>query len=303
MFARSLPWLGLSLWAAVLAAHADDATLKTLPSARQPDANARAALLSRRPVIGACDLKLVSAETNVGNAKNFNRYTFEGHCPGIKITPPDRQIAINKPDYNVRIQAEWYGKMKRASESVRVLNGDVLGSVPGAEAPFSTWATCDEDPFRKKGVACHGQGASGNEVVTVADLALVPLAQGQTNLDQVAASGDTAGTLLTWMSPTPNQIYTGGNVLYLAKHFGSPVAPGWVCCEIEKARIVNGSWENEPISVWADLASGHSKAYGDFTFKGPKRIRARMYQSNGNKGPWTDWLPYTVMELAAVGRR
>jgi hypothetical protein len=84
----------------------------------------------------------------------FDTYLLSGSCM-INVASEGKDPVIAK--VNVQITAEWAPKFKRASEIVKVVQTDKT-------LEFTTWATCDKDPFLvNAGAACKDQGMGGKD--------------------------------------------------------------------------------------------------------------------------------------------
>lgn len=250
----------------------------------------------------ACDLKLVAANVNLASAQGMDKYTFEGECQLPLATYEQAKAIANggsgkalTAKLKVRVQAEWFERMHRGSELVQVLSPDWIKKFPVMATPFSTWATCDKDPFVQKSASCKDQGVGGDKFAPYIDLNDVPLAKGKATPAQAQALSPVPVPDVAFVTPTEGQFFgIGQSVTYKANVLPDGTAQGWVCCDVQASSKVNGSWQDGPVVKWSDLQMGKTKTYADFNTKGYKRIRARVYKADGSVGKWSNWVNYTI---------
>lgn len=84
-----------------------------------------------------CSLDLYAAYAKNKTDKELDTYAFSGTCD-INVAPEGSKPVVQ--NVKVRIVSEWSPKMRRASELVTVIH-------PDKTVQFSTWATCNKDPF------------------------------------------------------------------------------------------------------------------------------------------------------------
>ena len=124
-----------------------------------------------------------------------------------------------------------------------------------------------------------------------------------------------------WQSPAQNQIFMPGSVVHFqtviplamvtekapAAGHGSheplqpktPVEP-WHCCEVQQGHFENGMWQDGSPQIWSDVQHpGHDRAWSDFSKKGEKHIRARMYKNTGERGSWSGFRVFSVIDNGA----
>lgn len=121
-----------------------------------------------------------------------------------------------------------------------------------------------------------------------------------------------------WERPNMNQIYTPGSMVHfnvsLPMNLVTEKAPNqgqqskdplpatkpsepWRCCEVQQGHFENGMWQDGNLQIWDDLHHpGHDRAWSSFTFKGEKHIRARMYKTTGDRGSWTPFRVFSVID-------
>lgn len=110
------------------------------------------------------------------------------------------------------------------------------------------------------------------------------------------------GPKVIFVSPSASQLYNpGSTVVYKASMVTeaapyNPNALPWKCCEVQGGNFDNGAWSEGGLQIWDDLISGHNKAWADFANKGKKRVRARAYKTNGERGSWSAYAEYTVLD-------
>lgn len=99
-------------------------------------------------------------------------YMFSGTC-NINVNPEGRTHQIQK--VAVQIESEWSPKLKRASEIVTVMHTD-------KKFKFTTWATCDKDPFiMGANATCKDQGMGGADFSLYVRRDSAPLAKSRVN--------------------------------------------------------------------------------------------------------------------------
>lgn len=104
-------------------------------------------------------------------------YMFSGWC-NINVAPEGQNPVMQKLE--VQVEAEWSPKMKRASERVKLVH-------PDKTVTFSTWATCDKDPFLLGAAAvCKDQGMGGQDFSMFIRREDAPLAESRVPADRVA---------------------------------------------------------------------------------------------------------------------
>lgn len=100
-----------------------------------------------------CNLGLYGAFAAPNDAE-MDTYAFSGTCD-INVAPRGQTPVVQK--VKVQITGEWSPKMKRASELVKVFHTDKT-------ITFSSWATCDKDPYLQGANAkCQNQGLGAND--------------------------------------------------------------------------------------------------------------------------------------------
>lgn len=108
----------------------------------------------------------------------MRRYRFTGTC--TINTAPARKLAKMKT-VEVLVDAEYFPRMKRASERVLVQDPDLGVSL-------STWATCPSDPFSGTGVVCTDKGMGANKFDKFINKDDAPFARQRATTAQVAAA-------------------------------------------------------------------------------------------------------------------
>lgn len=124
------------------------------------------------PATDCASLKLYAADTST-DPNHLQRYRFSGECR-INVAPQGKTPVLKTVP--VLINAEWFPRMKRASETLVVQDPDL-----GIE--LSTWATCPTDPFVERNVACHAQGIGESKFSAFLRSEDVPFARGRTSVD------------------------------------------------------------------------------------------------------------------------
>lgn len=142
----------------------------------------------------SCQLKLVAAKVDYSSTQGMDKYTFEGDCVlpvstyeqarALAQASPGKAVTLPSATLRVRVESEWFEKMHRASERVTIISSDWVKKFPALATPFSTWATCDQDPFINKMAACHSQGLGGDQYAPFVDLKDVPFGRGKTSKSQ-----------------------------------------------------------------------------------------------------------------------
>ncbi len=157
--ATVIPFLGL-----LLASNAHAVGLDTNGSS-----TAKAKPAPVAPATDCATLALYAADTSPDEG-HLQRYRFTGECR-INIAPAGKTPVLKTVP--VLINAEWFPKMKRASESVVIQDPDL-----GVE--LSTWATCPRDPFVERNVPCTSPGIGSNKFSAFLRSEDVPFARGRT---------------------------------------------------------------------------------------------------------------------------
>jgi len=107
----------------------------------------------------------------------LDSYMFSGWCD-VNVAPEDKDPVMQK--VNVQIESEWSPKMKRASERVKIVH-------PDKSFEFSTWATCDKDPFiMGANAACKDQGMGGPDFSLFIRREDAPLSKSRVDASRVA---------------------------------------------------------------------------------------------------------------------
>ena len=100
-----------------------------------------------------CALTTYAAFANAKDS-GADTYALSGTC-NIDVAPAGKPTVVQK--VKVQIFGEWMPKMKRASETVKIVH-------PDKNVSFSTWSTCTEDPFLEGSKAtCTDQGFGAND--------------------------------------------------------------------------------------------------------------------------------------------
>ncbi len=108
----------------------------------------------------------------------MDSYMFSGWCT-VNVAPESKDPVMQK--VNVQVAGEWFPKMKRASEAVKIFHTDKTFT-------FSTWATCDKDPFLMGSTAaCKDQGMGGQDFSLFIRKEDAPLGKSRVNPAAVAA--------------------------------------------------------------------------------------------------------------------
>lgn len=142
-----------------------------------------------------CSLGAYAAFANPADT-NADTYAFSGAC-NIDVAPAGKPTIEQR--VKVQIFGEWMPKMKRASETVKIVH-------PDKNVTFSTWSTCTEDPFREGSKAtCTDQGFGGNDFSLFLRKEDVPFAQRRATKYQL----DMASARIS----TRAQLYETGTVI------------------------------------------------------------------------------------------
>ncbi len=150
-------------------------------------------------------------------------YALSGKC-NINVAPANASPVMQ--DVRVQILAEWSPKMKRASETVKIVH-------PDKTVTFNTWATCTADPFLHGSPAtCSDQGMGANDFQMFLDKGDVPFARRRVSTSTLAQVTERTGTrarlyeqgkITTIEGPTTTAL-SGADVVVSTSFAGGPGA-------------------------------------------------------------------------------
>lgn len=150
-------------------------------------------------------------------------FMFSGFC-SVNVAPAGKPPALEV--LPVSVEGEWSPKLKRASEIVKFTRA-------GATTQFTTWATCDADPFLSGAPpACRAQGMGGANFTLNIRRDHAPLARGFVNPallpTYTAAAGSRSGMrsigVIKSIDVTPAAPRPGDTVTVHANFDGGPHA-------------------------------------------------------------------------------
>lgn len=151
------------------------ATLVTTTLTLIPASVAQAA--DPEPPASECTVLNYAAYANPADGA-ADAYMFSGSCK-FNVAPAGKAPVFEK--IHVQIEGEWSPKLKRASEIVKLVR-------PEGTREFSTWATCDANPFiMGSAPVCKDRGMGGKDFAMNIRRDDAPLAKSRVNAAAVAA--------------------------------------------------------------------------------------------------------------------
>jgi hypothetical protein len=174
------------------------------------------------PPAMTCTLFNYAAFADTANDE-ADSFMFSGFC-NVNVAPAGKPPALEV--LPVSVEGEWSPKLKRASEVVKFTRA-------GATTQFTTWATCDADPFLSGAPpACRAQGMGGANFTLNIRRDYAPLARGFVNPallpTYTAAAGSRSGMrsigVIKSIDVTPAAPAPGESITFHANFEGGPRA-------------------------------------------------------------------------------